>query len=210
MPHELPPLPYPEDALEPHVDADTMRLHREVHRHDVERLNRALERTRWADLPIAETMARLDEILDGPITASRRAKTRNHGGSHLNHSLLWENMSPRGGGAPDGPLAAAIERDFGSLVRCVDRLTRAALGLVGSGWAWLVHDGTGLQAVTTPNNDTPVMSGQTPLLALDLWEHAYLTRHGVRRREHVEAFWEVVDWAAVAARLPGPEVPPAG
>jgi Fe-Mn family superoxide dismutase len=201
MPHELPPLLYDEDALEPHIAAGALRLHRQVHANDVERLNRALERTRFADLPIAETLARLDEILDGPITAYRRTKVRAFGGSHLNHSLLWGNLRPPGGPAPAGLLAEAIERDIGSLERLVDRMGRAALGLTGSGWAWLVHDGTGLAVTVTRDNDNPITDGRAPLLALDMWEHAHLPQHGLDRRAHVDAFWPLVDWEVVARRL---------
>jgi Fe-Mn family superoxide dismutase len=200
MPHDLPPLPYAEDALEPHIAADALRLHRRVHANDVDRLNRALERTHFADLPIAETLTRLDEILDGPITAYRRTKVRAFGGSHLNHSLLWENLRPPGGPTPAGALAEAIERDIGSLDRLVDRMTRAALGITGSGWAWLVHDGAGLAVTVTRDNDSPVMEGQVPLLALDMWEHAHLPHRGLDRRAHVEAFWPLVDWPVVARR----------
>lgn len=210
MPHELPPLPNAEDALEPHVAAGALRLHRQVHAGDVERLNRTLERTRFAELPIAETLTRLDEILDGPITAYRRAKVRAHGGSHLNHSLLWENLRPQGGPPPAGALAEAIERDIGSLDRLVDRMSRAALGLTGSGWAWLIHGRTGLAVAVTRDNDNPVMEGQVPLLALDMWEHAHLPQHGLDRRAHVEAFWPLVDWEAVARRLAAAEGSAAG
>ena len=201
MPHELPPLPYAEDALEPHVAAGALRLHRRVHAEAVERLNRALERTRFAELPIAETLTRLGEIVDGPITAYRRTKVRAHGGSHLNHSLLWENLRPPGGPPPAGGLLAAIERDIGSVDRLVDRMSRAALGLTGSGWAWLVHDGAGLAVTVTRDNDSPVMESQVPLIALDMWEHAHLPQHGLDRRAHVEAFWPLVDWEVVARRL---------
>jgi Fe-Mn family superoxide dismutase len=201
MPHELPPLPYAEDALEPHVPAEALRLHRRVHVEALERLNRALERTRFADLPIAETLARLDEILDGPITAYRRSKVRAFGGSHLNHSLLWENLRPPGGPPPGGALAEAIERDIGSLDRLIDRMGRAALGMHGSGWAWLAHDGAGLAVMLTGDDDNPVMTGRVPLLALDMWEHAHLPHHGLDRRAHVASFWPLVDWEVVARRL---------
>ena len=210
MPHELPPLPTAEDALEPHVSADALRLHRRVHAEAVERLNRALERTRFAELPIAETLLRLDEILDGPITAYRQTKVRAFGGSHLNHSLLWESLRPPGGPPPAGALAEAIERDIGSLDRLVDRMSRAALGMTGSGWAWLVHDGAGLAVTLTRDNDNPTMEGRAPLLGLDMWEHAHLPQHGLDRRAGVEAFWPLVDWELVARRLADAEGSAAG
>jgi Fe-Mn family superoxide dismutase len=172
-----------------------------VHAEAVERLNRALERTRFADLPIAETLTRLDEIIDGPITAYRRTKVRAFGGSHLNHALLWESLRPPGGPPPGGGLAAAIERDIGTLDRLIDRMGRAALGIHGSGWAWLVHDGSGLAVTLTRDDDNPVMEGHLPLLGLDMWEHAHLPQHGLDRRAHVEAFWPLVDWEVVARRL---------
>ncbi len=205
MPYGLPALPYAEDALQPHLAAGALRLHRRVHADAVERLNRALERTRFAEMPIAETLTRLDEILDGPITAYRRTKVRAFGGSHLNHSLLWENLRPPGGPPPGGALLEAIERDIGSVDRLVDRMGRAALGLTGSGWAWLVHDGARLAVTLTRDHDNPVMEGHAPLLALDMWEHAHLPQHGLDRRPHVENFWRLVDWEVVSRRLAAAE-----
>jgi superoxide dismutase, Fe-Mn family len=200
--HRLPPLPYAVDALEPHVDAETLRRHHEeVHLHHVERLGRALERTRFAALPTEELLPRLDEILDGPITAYRRTRARHHGGAHLNHSLLWTSLRPPGGPGPDGALAKAVAAAFGGRERLEDRMSRAARSATAPGWVWLVHDGRGLAVTTTSAEDNPVMDGLVPLLGIDLWEHAYFARHGVRRERYVEELWPVVDWERVGARL---------
>lgn len=204
MPHVISPLPYPLDALEPHLDAATLALHYgEVHAGDVERLNRALAGTRWAERPVEETLRRLPEILDGPITGYRRSKARAFGGSHLAHTLMWQAMAPAGrggGGAPAGPLAEAIEADIGSFTRLLDRVTRAGLALVGSGWVWLAQGPDGLRVLTTERNDTPLDSGERPLLGLDLWEHAHLLHYGTDRAAYLEACLELVRWDVVSAR----------
>lgn len=197
----LPDLPYPYDALEPHVDSSTLREHHQGHhRAHVDALNRALEHTPWADMPVEAPLARLDEITDGPITAYRRTRTRHHGGGHLHHTLLWTSLSPDGGGEPEGPLAAALADTFGGFDRFRDRVANEARRLYGSGWVWLVRAGGELRVTALPNEDSPVSLGQIPLLGLDCWEHAYHARHGHRRADWVAAWWHVVDWATIGRR----------
>jgi Fe-Mn family superoxide dismutase len=197
MPYELPPLPYEPDALEPHIDADTMRLHHDKHHQTyVSNLNAALEGTEWDGRPLEQVLAMLDEIPE-----DKRAAVRNNGGGHANHTLFWEIMSPDGGGAPTGDLAKAIDDTFGGLDALKQQMTDAGLKRFGSGWSWLVHDGTGLEVRSTPNQDTPLMDGHTPLLGVDVWEHAYYLRYQNRRADYLAAWWNVVSWPAVAERL---------
>ena len=197
MPYELPPLPYPYDALEPHIDEATMRLHHDKHHQTyVTNLNAALEGTEWDGRPLEQVLDLLDQIPE-----AKRAAVRNNGGGHANHSLFWELMSPDGGGEPEGALAKAIDDTFESVDALKKQIKDAALKRFGSGWAWLIHDGTGLEVVSTPNQDTPLMSGHTPLLGIDVWEHAYYLRYQNRRPDYVDAWWNVVNWPAVAARL---------
>jgi len=195
---ELPPLPYAYDALEPHLDAATMRLHHEKHHAGyVAKLNAAVAAApELAGRPLEELLARLDSVPEAARTA-----IRNHGGGHHNHSLFWSSMRP-GGAPPDGELAAAIAGAFGSREAFVERFSAAAAGLFGSGWAWLTATPRGELAVeTTPNQDSPLSAGRTPLVGLDVWEHAYYLRYQNRRAEYVAAWWNVVDWAAVGRRL---------
>jgi Fe-Mn family superoxide dismutase len=197
MAHELPPLPYPYDALEPHIDEATMRIHHDKHHATyVEKLNTALDNTEWADRPIEQILDNLDLLPE-----DRRTAVRNNGGGHANHSLFWELMSPDGGREPDDELAHAIEDAFESLDAFKERFNGAAVNRFGSGWAWLIHDGTGLAVTSTANQDSPLMTGDVPLLGLDVWEHAYYLQYQNRRPEYVEAWWNVVDWARVADRL---------
>jgi len=197
MPYELPPLPYPYDALEPHIDADTMRLHHDKHHQTyVDNLNKALEGTEWDGKPLEQVLGQLGEIPE-----DKRTAVRNNGGGHANHSLFWEIMSPDGGGAPEGDLAAAITDAFGGLDQLKQQVNDAGLKRFGSGWSWLAHDGKGLVVVSTPNQDTPLMEGHTPLLGVDVWEHAYYLRYQNRRAEYLEAWWNVVNWQAVATQL---------
>ena len=194
MPYEVPALPYPEDALEPHIDAQTMSIHHDKHHQAyVDKVNAALEGTDWAEKPIEEVIANLSQIPD-----DKRTPVRNNGGGHYNHSLFWEWLSPDGGGAPDGALAAAIEAAFGSFDDFKAKFKDAGVNQFGSGWAWLVHDGSGLAVVSTPNQDNPVSAGQTPLLGVDVWEHAYYLKYQNRRPDYIDAFWNVVNWAKVA------------
>ncbi|HWB56356.1 MAG TPA: superoxide dismutase [Gaiellaceae bacterium] len=196
MPYELPKLPYDYDALEPTIDEQTMHLHHEKHHATyVANLNAALEGSEWDGRPLEQVLASLDLIPE-----EKRAAVRNNGGGHANHSLFWEIMSPEGGGAPTGDLAKAIDDTFDGLDALKAQLIDAGVKRFGSGWAWLIHDGTGLAVVSTPNQDSPLMTTDTPLLGIDVWEHAYYLRYQNRRPEYLEAWWNVVHWPAVAER----------
>lgn len=197
MAFELPDLPYDYDALAPHIDEQTMRIHHGKHHQGyTNKLNAALEGTEWADKPIEETLANLDALPEGKQTA-----VRNNGGGFLNHGIFWTTMSPNGGGAPTGDLAAAIDRDFGSFEDFKTAFSNAAKGQFGSGWAWLelTSDGT-LQVHGHANQDNPVMHGASPLLGIDVWEHAYYLHYQNRRPDYVEAWWNVVNWDEVDRR----------
>ena len=196
---ELPPLPYAADALEPHLDAETMRLHHDKHHATyLAKLNEAVAAApELAGRSVEELVAHLDRVPEAVRTA-----VRNHGGGHLNHTLFWTAMKPGGGGAPAGELAAAIGAAFGSSASFVERFTAAATGLFGSGWAWLAAAGDGRLAIeTTPNQDSPLSAERTPLLGLDVWEHAYYLKYQNRRADYVKAWWNVVDWTEVERRL---------
>jgi len=196
MPYEVPPLPYDYAALEPHIDEATMRVHHDKHHQAyVDKANAALEGTEWADRPVGEVIAGLSQLPD-----DKRTVVRNNGGGHLNHSLFWESMSPDGGGEPDGALAEAISQAFGSFDDFKATLKDAAVNQFGSGWAWLVHDGSGLAVVSTPNQDNPITDGKTPLVGVDVWEHAYYLKYQNRRPDYIDAWWNTVDWAKVAER----------
>jgi superoxide dismutase, Fe-Mn family len=196
MAYALPDLPYAFDALEPHIDAMTMEIHHDRHHGTyVTNVNNALEGTDLADLPIEELLRQLDRVPE-----DKRMAVRNNGGGHYNHSLFWTSMSPSGGGEPGGALADAIGSTFGSFADFQVQLKAAGLGRFGSGWAWLVHDGSGLAIVSTPNQDNPISDGKTPLLGVDVWEHAYYLRYQNRRADYIDAWWNVVDWGEVASR----------
>jgi len=197
MAFELAPLPYAEDALEPHIDARTMNIHHGKHHAAyTNNLNAAL--ANYPDLAGKSIEALLGD-LDG-IPADIRTAVRNNGGGFANHSLFWNIMSPNGGGEPSGELAAAINATFGSFATFKEQFSKAAATRFGSGWAWLYVDGAGNLAVgSTPNQDTPLMEGNTPILGLDVWEHAYYLHYQNRRPDYVSAWWNVVDWDAVAA-----------
>ena len=199
MPYEVPPLPYDYNALEPHIDEQTMRLHHDKHHQTyVDRVNAALEGTEWADRPIEEVLQNLDAVPD-----DKRTAVRNNGGGHANHTLFWEIMGPGAGGQPDGELADAINAAFGGFDAFKEQFSTAAINQFGSGWAWLVADGSSLSITPTPNQDTPVMQGQTPILGLDVWEHSYYLKYQNRRPDYVAAWWNVVNWPAVASRFGG-------
>ena len=198
MPYELPSLPYAYDALEPTIDAQTMEIHHSKHHATyVNNLNAALEGTEWMDRPLEEIFAELEIIPE-----DKRVAVRNNGGGHANHTLFWETMSPDGGGEPSGPLADAIANTFGSVDELKKAVNDAGVKRFGSGWTWLIHDGTGLAVVSTPNQDNPVMNSDVPLLGIDVWEHAYYLKYQNRRPDYLEAWWNVVDWNAVSERYP--------
>jgi Fe-Mn family superoxide dismutase len=194
MPYEVPPLPYDYAALEPHIDEATMRVHHDKHHQAyVDKVNAALEGTEWADKPIADVVANLSQIPE-----DKRTAVRNNGGGHYNHSLFWEWLSPDGGGEPDGELADAINSAFGSFSDFQSELKNAGVNQFGSGWVWLVHDGSALAVVSTPNQDNPITDGKRPLLGVDVWEHAYYLKYQNRRPDYLDAWWNVVNWAKVA------------
>jgi Fe-Mn family superoxide dismutase len=196
MAYSVPDLSYPFDALEPHIDARTMEIHHDKHHAAyVANLNAALEGTEWMDRPIDGVLASLDVIPD-----EKRTAVRNNGGGHANHTFFWEIMSPDGGGEPSGALADAIADTFGTVEDLKAAVNDAGVKRFGSGWTWLVWDGTGLAVTSTPNQDTPVMDGETPLLGIDVWEHAYYLNYQNRRPDYLTAWWNVVSWDAVAAR----------
>ena len=196
MAFEVPPLPYDYAALEPHIDEETMRLHHDKHHQAyVDKANAALEGTEHAN----ESPERILTILD-ELPTDKQAVVRNNLGGHVNHSLFWEIMGPDGGGEPDGELAQAIAGSFGGLDGLKQAVNDAGINRFGSGWTWLVHDGTGLAVVSTANQDSPLMNGQEPLLGIDVWEHAYYLRYQNRRPDYLAAWWNVVNWRAVAER----------
>ena len=197
MAYSVPPLPYDFDALEPHIDAQTMEIHHDKHHAAyVTNLNAALEGTEWMDRPIESVLANLEILPEDKQTA-----VRNNGGGHANHTFFWEIMSPNGGGEPSGALADAISDTFGGVGDLKSQVNEAGVKRFGSGWTWLVWDGTGLAVKSTPNQDSPVMEGGVPLLGIDVWEHAYYLRYQNRRPDYLEAWWNVVDWAAVGNRF---------
>jgi len=197
MAYSVPDLSYAFDALEPHIDARTMEIHHDKHHAAyVANLNAALEGTEWADRPIDAVLASLDIIPE-----DKRMAVRNNGGGHANHTLFWEIMEPNGGGEPSGALADAIGATFGGFDDLKAAVNDAGVKRFGSGWSWLVWDGTGLAVKSTPNQDSPVMDGDTPLLGIDVWEHAYYLNYQNRRPDYLAAWWNVVDWNAVAARF---------
>jgi len=197
MAYSVPDLAYPFDALEPHIDARTMEIHHDKHHGAyVTNLNAALEGTEWMDRPIEAVLADLDIIPE-----DKRTAVRNNGGGHANHTLFWEIMGPDGGGEPSGELAAAISDTFGSLDDLKTQVNDAGVKRFGSGWSWLVWDGTGLAVLSTPNQDSPVMEGKTPILGVDVWEHAYYLNYQNRRPDYIAAWWNVVNWDEVARRF---------
>jgi Fe-Mn family superoxide dismutase len=197
MPHSLPPLPYAHDALEPTIDAKTMEIHHGKHHQAyVDNLNKALEGTPWADKPVEELIQNLDAIPE-----DKRAAVRNNGGGHANHSLFWQIMVPKGGGDPSGNLEAAIGESFGDADALKAEMTDAGVKRFGSGWTWLVLDGGSLAVMSTPNQDSPLMEGKTPLLGIDVWEHAYYLKYQNRRPDYLAAWWDVVNWEEVGRRF---------
>jgi Fe-Mn family superoxide dismutase len=194
MAYSVPPLPYDYNALEPHIGEDTMRVHHDKHHQAyVTNANAALEGTEWAEKSVEDVLENLSSL-----PSDKQGPVRNNAGGHYNHSLFWEWMSPDGGGAPDGALAAAIESAFGSFDDFKAQLKDAGVKRFGSGWSWLVHDGSGLAVVSTANQDNPISDGKTPLLGVDVWEHAYYLNYQNRRPDYIDAWWNTVNWAKVA------------
>jgi len=198
MAHEVPDLPYPFDALEPHIDARTMEIHHDKHHAAyVKKLNAALEGHPDLESKSVEDLLRgIDRVPEGIRTA-----VRNHGGGHANHSLFWTVMSPDGGGEPEGRLSNAIAEAFGGFDDFKKKLSEAASGQFGSGWGWLVvGSGGGLEVLARPNQDSPLMDGKTPILGVDVWEHAYYLAYQNKRDDYLAAWWNVVSWPEVARR----------
>ena len=197
MPFELPDLPYAYDALEPHIDARTMEIHHSKHHQAyITNANNALAGTEWESSSVEDVLKSL-----GSLPADKQGPVRNNAGGHANHSLFWEILGPNGGGAPSGALGDAIASTFGDLDAFKATFGQNGVARFGSGWSWLVHDGSGLKLYSTPNQDSPISEGHTPLLGLDVWEHAYYLNYQNRRPDYIAAFWNVVNWDAVAARF---------
>ena len=197
MPYEVPPLPYDYAALEPHIDEQTMRVHHDKHHQAyVDNANKALEGTDWADKPVEEVLQNLGSLPD-----DKQGPVRNNAGGHYNHSLFWEIMGPDGGGEPSGSLADAITSTFGSLDDLKAQVNDAGVKRFGSGWTWLVVANGALTVTSTPNQDSPLSDGQTPILGIDVWEHAYYLNYQNRRPDYLTAWWNVVNWDAVQQRF---------
>ncbi len=197
MPYTTPDLPYAFDALEPNIDARTMEIHHDKHHAGyVAKVNAALEGTGLDNQPIEQVISDLNAVPD-----NIRMAVRNNGGGHANHSLFWTIMSPKGGGAPSGELGDAISSAFGSFDGFQKQFSDAAATRFGSGWAWLSVDGGKLVVESTPNQDSPLMEGRTPILGLDVWEHAYYLNYQNRRPDYISAFFNVIDWNAVGERF---------
>ena len=199
MVYTLPALPYSYSALEPHIDARTMEIHHSKHHQAYcDKTNAALEGTALIRKPIEEVLADLNAIPENIRTA-----VRNNGGGYANHNFFWQSMSPEGGGEPKGGLNAAILKAFGDFQTFKEKFTAAAMSQFGSGWAWLVANGGQVSVMSLPNQDSPLSIGKTPLLCLDVWEHAYYLKYQNRRPEYIEAWWNVVNWEEVAKRFAG-------
>jgi Fe-Mn family superoxide dismutase len=193
MAFEVPPLPYDYGALEPTIDEQTMRLHHDKHHQAyVDNANKALDGTEWADRPVDAVLANIELLPE-----DKRTAVRNNAGGHANHSLFWEIMAPGGSGEPP----ADIESTFGSLDALKEQVNAAGVARFGSGWTWLVWDGTGLAVYSTPNQDSPLMQGDVPILGIDVWEHAYYLNYQNRRPDYLAAWWDVVNWDAVSQKL---------
>ncbi len=196
MAFTLPNLPYPEDALEPNIDAQTMQIHHDKHHQAyVTNVNNAIAGTEWENVSVEDLCRRINEVPENIRTA-----VRNNGGGHANHSLFWTIMGPNAGGAPSGALADAINQKFGSFDEFKAKLKQAGVTRFGSGWAWLVVKADGsLDLYSLPNQDSPLMQGDTPILGVDVWEHAYYLKYQNRRPDYLDAWWNVVDWSKVGA-----------
>jgi superoxide dismutase, Fe-Mn family len=196
MAFTVPDLPYPYDALEPHIDAETMRIHHDKHHQAyVDNANKALDGTEWADRDVEDVLRSLSSLPE-----DKQTPVRNNAGGHANHSLFWTVMSPDGGGSPSGELATAVDGAFGGSDALTEAMTQNGITRFGSGWSWLVWNGSGLEAYSTANQDSPLLQGHTPLLGVDVWEHAYYLHYQNRRPDYLAAWWNVVDWNEVARR----------
>ncbi len=198
MAHSLPPLPYAPDALEPHIDKQTMEIHHGKHHNAyVTNLNTALEK--YPDLQGKS----LDDLLKGinSVPEAIRTAVRNNGGGHWNHTMFWQIMGPNAGGAPTGAIADAINAAFGGFDKFKEEFKKAAIGRFGSGWAWVVDNGGKLAIESTPNQDAPMMEGKKAVFGIDVWEHAYYLKYQNRRPDYVDAWWNVVNWAEINKRL---------
>jgi Fe-Mn family superoxide dismutase len=197
MAYSVPPLPYAYDALEPHIDKLTMEIHHDKHHQAyVDKANAALAGAPLQNASVEDVLRDLSQVPE-----DKRTAVRNNGGGHYNHSLFWESMSPNGGGQPSGALGEAIASTFGSFADFQAKLKETGVNQFGSGWSWLVHDGSSLAVVGTPNQDNPISAGKTPLLGVDVWEHAYYLSYQNRRPDYLDAWWNTVDWAKVAERF---------
>jgi superoxide dismutase, Fe-Mn family len=206
MPFTLPDLPYAYDALEPTIDARTMEIHHSKHHQAyVDNANKALAGTEWENSSVDSVLASLDALPDEIRTA-----VRNNAGGHANHSLFWQIMGPDGGGEPEGELKAAIDDLWGSTEELKKAVNDNGVKRFGSGWTWLIYDGTGLALVSTPNQDSPLLGSDEPLLGIDVWEHAYYLNYQNRRPDYLAAWWNVVNWAEVARRFDAADKEPAG
>jgi Fe-Mn family superoxide dismutase len=198
MAHSLPPLPYPHDALEPHIDKQTMEIHHGKHHAAyVNNLNAALEKH-----PELQSKS-VEELIRGLSTVPEAIRTavRNNGGGHANHTMFWQIMGPNGGGAPTGAIADAINGSFGSFDKFKEELKKAGVGRFGSGWAWVVQSGGNLAIESTANQDSPLMEGKKAIFGVDVWEHAYYLKYQNRRPDYIDAWWNVVNWAEINKRL---------
>jgi Fe-Mn family superoxide dismutase len=196
MPYELPPLPYDYDALAPTIDEQTMRIHHDKHHQAyVDNLNKAVEGTDLDGIAIEELVQQLDRLPE-----DRRTAARNNGGGHVNHSMFWQLMKPGGGGDPSGALGKAIESTFRDVATLRDQVNDAGVKRFGSGWTWLVVRNDSLEVISTPNQDSPLMDGATPILGIDVWEHAYYLNYQNRRPDYLKAWWDVVNWDEVGRR----------
>lgn len=196
MAYEVPDLPYDYNALEPHIDEATMKLHHDKHHQAyVDNANKALDGTDLADASVEDVLRNLEQLPE-----DKRTAVRNNAGGHANHSFFWEIMGPHAGGSPSGELASAIDSAFGSFDSFKETFNQNGVTRFGSGWTWLVWNGSALEAYSTPNQDSPILQGHVPVLGNDVWEHAYYLTYRNRRPEYLEAWWNVVNWEAVAAR----------
>src|SRR5262249_36951385 len=198
MAHTLPPLPYPSDALEPHIDKQTMEIHHGKHHNAyVTNLNAALEKH-----PELQSKSAEDLIKGiGSVPEDIRTAVRNNGGGHINHSMFWQILAPNAGGAPSGNIAHAISGAFGSFDAFKEKFNAAATSRFGSGWAWLIKKGNAVEIISSANQDSPVMDGNYPIMGLDVWEHAYYLKYQNRRPEYIAAWWNVVNWPEIEKRF---------